>query len=130
MSSKDVGRRLSSQISLEEEFPVPGFAMERVRKGSGDTSFDCITTAFNGHGGFGGKCEPSIDWMFSSMSKNRDDPRRIKAIGSFLGPLLYVTEAYGIILELVVNDEKGGKYVGATCGCYPPGTLESDGSSK
>ena len=32
---------------------------------------------------------------------------RIDAIGSFLGSMLVVSEAYGIILELVVNDENG-----------------------
>ena len=130
MSSEDIQRRRSSQISILEESPVPAFASQQVRKGSYETSFDCITTAFNGHGGFGGSNEPSIDWMCSAMTTNRDDPRRIDAIGSFLGPMLIVSEAYGMILELVVNDEKGTTNVAATCACYPPGTLDSDGSSK
>ena len=130
VSSKDVQRRRSSILSIHEEFPVPDFASSMVRKGSSETSFECITTSFNGHGGFGGSCEPSIDWMFSSMSNDRDDPRRVDGVGSFLGPMLVVTEAYGIVLELVVNDENGRTHVAATCACYPPGTLDSDGSSE
>mmetsp|Transcript_28702 Transcript_28702/g.40350 ORF Transcript_28702/g.40350 Transcript_28702/m.40350 type:complete len:137 (+) Transcript_28702:252-662(+) len=129
MSSEDIQRRRSSQISIQEEFPVPHFASDMVRKGSRESSFDCITTAFNGHGGFGGSNEPSIDWMFSAMTNDHDDPRRIDAIGSFFGPMLVVSEAYGMILELVVNDENGRTHVAAACACYPPGTLDSDGSS-
>ena len=118
MSAEYIARRRSSQIEMEEEYPVPDFASAMVRKGSRETSFDCITTSFNGHGGFGGKCEPSIDWMFSSMTNDRDDPRRISAIGSFLGTMLACTEAYGILLEVVVNDESGknGTSVAAVCG--------------
>jgi hypothetical protein len=129
-SSDDIQRRRSRQISIQKQFPVPEFASAMVRKGSRETSFDCITTAFNGHGGFGGNNEASVDWMFSAMSTDRDDHRQIDAIGSFLGLLLIVTKTYGILLELVVSDENGGIHVAATCGCYPPGTLDSDGSSK
>ena len=130
MSSEYVQRRRSSQISIQEEFPVPDFAWDKVRKGSFESSFDCITTAFNGHGGFGGSNEPSVDWMFSAMTNDRDDPIRIEAFGSFLGPMLVVSETYGMILEVVVNDESGRTNVAASCACYPPGTLDSDGSSK
>jgi len=130
MSSEDVQRRRSSQISIQEEFPVPDFAWDKVRKGSFESSFDCITTAFNGHGGFGGSNEPSVDWMFSAMTNDRDDPIRVEAFGSFLGPMLVVSETYGMILEVVVNDESGRTNVAASCACYPPGTLDSDGSSK
>jgi len=140
-----VARRRSSEISAsyriqrrqsikiqEEKYPIPDFASAMVRRGSKDTSFDCVTMSFNGHGGFGGKCEPSIDWMCSAMADDRDDPRRISAIGAFLGPLLAVSEVHGILLEVVVNDEKSpnGTTVAAVCGIYPPGSLESDGSSK
>mmetsp|Transcript_30492 Transcript_30492/g.61195 ORF Transcript_30492/g.61195 Transcript_30492/m.61195 type:complete len:874 (+) Transcript_30492:77-2698(+) len=129
MSSEDVQRRRSSQISIQEEFPVPDFAWDKVRKGSFESSFDCITTAFNGHGGFGGSNEPSVDWMFSAMTNDRDDPIRVEAFGSFLGPMLVVSETYGMILEVVVNDESGRTNVAASCACYPPGTLDSDGST-
>ena len=140
-----VARRRSSEISAsyriqrrksiemqEEKYPIPDFASAMVRRGSKDTSFDCITMSFNGHGGFGGKCEPSIDWMCSAMTDDRDDPRRISAIGAFLGPMLAVSEVHGILLEVVVNDEKSpnGTTVAAACGIYPPGSLESDGSGK
>jgi len=128
MSSKDVQRRMSSQISFQKEFPVPAFAWNKVRKGSHETSFDCIITAFNGHGGFGGRNEPSIEWICSAITNDRDDPRRVEAIGGFFGPMLVVSEAYGMILELVVHDENGRTQVAASCACYPPGTLDSDGS--
>jgi hypothetical protein len=130
MSSEDVQRRRSSIISMQEDFPVPAFASDKVRKGSSETSFDCVITAFNGHGGYGGRNEPSIEWMCSAITNDRDDPRRIDAIGGFFGPMLAVSEAYGMILELVVNDENGRMQVAASCACYPPGTLESDGYGK
>jgi len=129
MSSEYVQRRRSSQISIQEDFPVADFAWDKVRKGSYESSFDCITTSFNGHGGFGGSNEPSVDWMFSAMTNDRDDPIRIEAFGSFLGPMLVVSETYGMILEVVVNDESGRTNVAASCACYPPGTLDSDGST-
>ena len=127
MSSEAIQRRRSS---IQEQFPVPAFAWDKVRKGSHETSFDCIITAFNGHGGFGGRNEPSIEWICSAMTNDRDDPRRVDAIGGFFGPMLVVSEAYGMILELVVNDENGRTQVAASCACYPPGTLDSDGSGK
>ena len=92
-----------------------------------ESSFNCVSIAFNGHGGFGGRNEPFIEWIFSSLGPP-DDQRRIDAIHMFR-PMLAVAETYGLIFEVKDTDPFTGHLViGAVCACYPPGDLEDDGS--
>jgi len=137
--SDEAGKRLlkmarrRSSVSVETtysslDYPTPSFAEGKVVNGTLESSFNCVSIAFNGHGGFGGRNEPLIEWIFSSLGPP-DDQRRIDASIHMFRPMLAVAETYGIIFEVKDTDPFTGNLVtAAVCACYPPGDLEDNGS--
>eukprot|EP00584_Thalassiosira_punctigera_P009040 CAMPEP_0172529078 /NCGR_PEP_ID=MMETSP1067-20121228/3244_1 /TAXON_ID=265564 ORGANISM="Thalassiosira punctigera, Strain Tpunct2005C2" /NCGR_SAMPLE_ID=MMETSP1067 /ASSEMBLY_ACC=CAM_ASM_000444 /LENGTH=857 /DNA_ID=CAMNT_0013313067 /DNA_START=97 /DNA_END=2670 /DNA_ORIENTATION=- len=95
-----------------------------IRRGTAATSLDCIVVAFNGHGGFGGRGEPSLQWVMETVGEP-DDPKRIAIIRSVLSPMVFCAELVGTILEMRIVDEDGREVTAAACTAFHPGSLEN-----
>jgi len=89
-----------------------------IRRGTAAGALETIEIAFNGHGGFGGNNEHTVDWILTPIGPP-DNPRRIAAVHSMFSPIFSCAEAYGTILELRVE----GVTV-ASCACFHPNGLE------
>jgi len=95
-----------------------------IRRGTAATSRECIVIAFNGHGGYGGRGEPSFCWMMETLGEP-DDPKRVAVARSVLAPMLSCAELVGTILEMRVVGEDGREVTAASCTAFHPGSLEN-----
>ncbi|KAL7527222.1 hypothetical protein ACHAWF_002086, partial [Thalassiosira exigua] len=95
-----------------------------IRRGTSETSLDCVLVAFNGHGGFGGRGEPSLQWVMEPLGEP-DNPTRIAVFQSLFAPMVACAELVGTLLEMRVLDEDGSEATAAVCGVYHPGSLEN-----
>ena len=95
-----------------------------IRRGTAATSLECIVIAFNGHGGFGGRGEPSFCWVMETLGEP-DDPKRVAVARSVLSPMITCAELVSTILEMRVVDEDGREVTAASCSVFHPGSLEN-----
>ena len=121
------------RLPIPDRFGRNATAGFEVVRGTAATSLEAFLLSFNGHGGFGGRPEPSVDFILStSLNENPDDPLRLAVVESMFGPTLHCAEHYGTILEVRVPSTKAaadggsssGFEVAAVCCVYHPGGLE------
>jgi len=136
----EVARRRSS-LTLGTSVPkgdgTPHYPIEdnmsagdgTIERGAAETSLETTIVAFNGHGGFGGKAEPSLQYCFAPVGPP-DDPRRITLTKSIFSPMLSCAQTYGTVLEMRVVNEDGKVVTAAVCTAFHPGSLEEGSVMK
>ena len=136
----EVARRRSSLTfgtSVPKGDDIPDYPIEdnnstgdgTIERGAADTSLETTIVAFNGHGGFGGKAEPSFQYCFAPIGPP-DDPRRINLTKSIFSPSLSCAETYATVLEMRVVNNDGQMVTAAVCAAYHPGSLEEGSTMK
>jgi len=125
-SERVMSIRLSTMQPVALRYPVPSQLSNgnvkgeefTIRRGYASSAVETLEMSFNGHGGFGGRCEPAFDWLLSPIG-SPDNPRRIQAVHSILAPAVHCGELYGSVLEVRVGDTTA-----ASCVCFHPDGLE------
>ena len=100
-----------------------------IDRGTAESSSDAIDMSFNGHGGYGGRAEPTVQWILSPIGPP-ENPVRIAAIHSMFDPIAHCAESYGTVLNVRVgvgdeNNNTGDEgETAAACFCFHPKALE------
>ena len=100
-----------------------------IDRGTAESSSDAIDMSFNGHGGYGGRAEPTVQWILSPIGPP-ENPVRITAIHSMFDPIAHCAESYGTVLNVRVgvgdeNNNTGDEgETAAACFCFHPKALE------